>query len=334
MTVNQPSESPSAGTCRWSVMIPTYNPRADYLAETLRSVLAQDPGEALMQIEVVDDGSPQGAPDALVKQVAGDRVTVHREARNLGLAGIWNRCIARSRGQWLHILHQDDLVKPGFYRQLQAGMESPARPALLFCRQEFIDEHGRSKRLSNLELETAGCLPNALTRLAQAQAIQVSAALVRRSIFESIGGLRPDLCFTLDWELWCRIARQFPVWYEPEALARFRVHEGAESSRLTLTGRDVADVRKCIEIISGYVPDAITRARVRRDALQRTAGFALQNAETLAAAGRRGAAWRQLTGALRCDFSARVLKHALWLLPAVAGLVNQRKSPAAQETHG
>ena len=39
----------------WSVMIPTYNPRADYLEETLWSVLKQDPGPDQMQIEVVDD---------------------------------------------------------------------------------------------------------------------------------------------------------------------------------------------------------------------------------------------------------------------------------------
>jgi glycosyltransferase involved in cell wall biosynthesis len=39
----------------WSVMIPTYN-CADYLRETLASVLAQDPGPEEMQIEVVDDG--------------------------------------------------------------------------------------------------------------------------------------------------------------------------------------------------------------------------------------------------------------------------------------
>src|SRR2546423_1107808 len=39
----------------WSVMIPTYNARADYLEETLRSVLRQDPGPEQMQIEVLDD---------------------------------------------------------------------------------------------------------------------------------------------------------------------------------------------------------------------------------------------------------------------------------------
>ena len=55
-------------------MIPTYKARADYLEETLRSVLQQDPGPGQMQIEVVDDCSPGGAPVELVRRVAGDRL--------------------------------------------------------------------------------------------------------------------------------------------------------------------------------------------------------------------------------------------------------------------
>ena len=51
-------ERRDSGACPfWSVMIPTYNPRADYLEETLHSVLQQDPGPEQMQIEVIDDGS-------------------------------------------------------------------------------------------------------------------------------------------------------------------------------------------------------------------------------------------------------------------------------------
>jgi len=75
----------------WSVMIPCYNPRPDYLEQTLRSVLQQDPGTSEMQIEIIDDCSPDGAATELVRKVAGDRVSVHREEENLGLAGIWNR---------------------------------------------------------------------------------------------------------------------------------------------------------------------------------------------------------------------------------------------------
>ena len=114
----------------WSVMIPCYNAPPDYLAATLRSVLQQDPGRELMQIEVIDDASPNGAPVELVKKIAGDRVTVQREEKNRGLAGIWNRCIERAQGRWVHILHQDDLVRPGFYEKFKVGAESPAAPGL------------------------------------------------------------------------------------------------------------------------------------------------------------------------------------------------------------
>src|SRR6266436_7519771 len=104
-------------------MIPTYNARAKYPEETLKSVLQQDPGPAQMQIEVVDDCSPDGAPVELVRRVAGNRVAVHQEPANNGLAGIWNRCIERARGEWVHILHQDDVVFPGFYQSLRTGAE-------------------------------------------------------------------------------------------------------------------------------------------------------------------------------------------------------------------
>jgi glycosyltransferase involved in cell wall biosynthesis len=303
----------------WSVMIPCYNARADYLEETLRSVLQQDPGETVMQIAVIDDASPNGAPEELVRKIAGRRVTVERGEKNLGLAGIWNRCIERAQGRWVHVLHQDDLVKPGFYEALKAGAESPEAPGLLYCAQEFIDENGKHKRFSLPDAKERGCLPDALPYLARALAIQTPSVVVRRSVYEAVGGFRSDLCFTLDWEMWCRIARKFLVWYEPQALASYRVHSGAETSRLTLSGKDVEDVRKCIEIISGYVADPKTRAEVKRQASRRSAMFALKNAENLLLAGRRAAAWRQVSGALKMEFSPKVLKNALWLLPLAAG---------------
>jgi len=197
----------------WSVMIPCYNAPPDYLAATLRSVLQQDPGRELMQIEVIDDASPNGAPVELVKKIAGDRVTVQREEKNRGLAGIWNRCIERAQGRWVHILHQDDLVRPGFYEKFKVGAESPAAPGLMYCRHAFIDGQGKLGWLSDLEAEQPGCLPDALPRQVRKQLIQTPSVVVRRAAYEAVGGFRSDLCFTLDWEMWCRLAQKFPVWF-------------------------------------------------------------------------------------------------------------------------
>src|ERR1700751_1291578 len=98
-----------------SVMIPAYNPAPRQLEQALESVLSQDFGVEAMQIEIVDDCSPNVDVQQLARAVAGDRVGFSRTAKNMGLAGCWNTCIERARGEWVHILHQDDYVLPGFY---------------------------------------------------------------------------------------------------------------------------------------------------------------------------------------------------------------------------
>src|SRR5438046_3073299 len=66
----------------WSVMIPTYNPRADYLEETLNSVLQQDPGPEQMQIEVVDDGSLDNTASEVIRRDGADRVAYQAQPKN------------------------------------------------------------------------------------------------------------------------------------------------------------------------------------------------------------------------------------------------------------
>jgi glycosyltransferase involved in cell wall biosynthesis len=125
----------------WSVMIPTYKPRADYLEETLKSILQQDPGPDRMQIEVVDDCSNNNTAFEVTRRVGAGRVTFHRESENRGLANAWNRCIERARGEWVHILHHDDVVFSGFYERLYHGICNPD-VGMAFSRFAVMDADG------------------------------------------------------------------------------------------------------------------------------------------------------------------------------------------------
>ena len=98
----------------WSVMIPTYN-CAEYLGQTLQSVLAQGLGPDLMHIEVVDDCSNKDDPEAVVNAVGRGRVEFHRKPKNAGAIANFNTCLERSRGRYVHILHGDDTVLNGYY---------------------------------------------------------------------------------------------------------------------------------------------------------------------------------------------------------------------------
>lgn len=229
-------------------MIPTYNPLTDYLEQTLRSVLKQDAGADQMQIEVVDDASPNGAPTELVRKLAGERVTVHCEPCNLGLAGIWNRCIERAHGEWVHILHQDDLVLPGFYQWLRSGVEKFPQAGAALCRHAYCDENSHWHRLSILETPSPGLLQNFVEPLVTAERIACPAIAVRRSTYEQLGGFNPDLKHALDWEMWIRIASKFPFFYEPKILACWRNHANATTSRQIRSGENIRDIAKAIEI--------------------------------------------------------------------------------------
>ncbi|WP_435011774.1 glycosyltransferase family 2 protein (plasmid) [Tundrisphaera lichenicola] len=237
----------------WSVMIPAYNP-SSLLEKALQSVLDQDPGPEEMQIAVVDDHSPSGEAERIVNRVAPGRVEFHRQPANVGLAGNWNGSIERARGRWVHLLHQDDHVLPGFYERLKQAGYGGSKAGAAFCRHYMSDAEGNWEHLSNLEQPDPGVLDGWLGRISRMQLIQCASIVVRREVYELVGGYRADLSLALDWEMWVRIATCFPVWYEPEILARWLVHRGNESSRLEEAGDDIPDVFRAIEVIEGHLP--------------------------------------------------------------------------------
>src|SRR3954470_1404585 len=87
----------------WSVMIPTFN-CATYLREALGSVLSQDPGPEVMQIQVVDDCSTKDDPEAVVKEMGRGRVEFFRRPANGGHSANFDTCLERSRGHLIHLL--------------------------------------------------------------------------------------------------------------------------------------------------------------------------------------------------------------------------------------
>jgi len=265
---------------RISVVIPTYEPER-FLIETLKSVLSQDPGAEEMQIAVVDDGSRRVRTAEIVEATApSGRIEVYEHDDNLGLAGNWNRAISLARGDFIHVLHQDDVICPGFYTQLAAGLSSSARVGMAFSRHAYTDENDMIDRISHRERWRAGVLPNWLERIAETQRIQCPAAIVKREVYERLGGFRSELRYALDWEMWVRIAARYDVWYEPAVLAHYRRHRSAESARLEASGRINVDLMNAIELFSTYLP-VVDRARLKDRAYRRLARLQLRRATKL-----------------------------------------------------
>jgi glycosyltransferase involved in cell wall biosynthesis len=304
----------SGGSPYWSVMIPTYNPRADYLEETLLSVLKQDPGPDQMQIEVVDDCSKDNTAFEITRRLGAGRVVFHAESQNRGLANNWNRCIERARGDWVHILHQDDFVLPGFYDLLRKGAEQSDSGAL-FCRCATVNSTGHWLGISELQRESPGLLDDWHARITVEQLIRCPAIMVRRAVYEQLGGFLPHLRFVPDWEMWQRIASQFPFWFEPSILACYRVHSDSATSRIRSNASDVREVREMIELTAAYHSPARGRM-LAREARFWYAKVALFNARDLLVNVGFAPAWRQIVEAFRLCRSPRVI----WKICSFFGL--------------
>ena len=294
----------------WSVMIPTYN-CANYLRETLTSVLAQDPGAEVMHIEVVDDHSTKDDPEAVVRELAGDRVSFYRQPENVGYIKNFETCLQRSRGKLVHLLHGDDCVRDGFYRKLQRGFEENSEVGAAFCRHIHMDEQGHWNHISWLEQHKSGILSNWLERIAVQQRIQTPSIVVRRDVYEQLGGYdRRMTCWGEDWEMWVRIAARYSVWYEVEPLALYRSSSTSLTGKSVRTGKNIQDFRQAVDIVREYLPSECAD-KLSRSALRNYAFYALNTAKNFISNQDTNAAINQMREAWRCDSSMKIILSSL-----------------------
>ncbi len=297
----------------WSVMIPTYN-CAEYLRETLTSVLAQDPGSDIMQIEVVDDHSTKDDPEAVVKELGCGRVGFYRQPENVGYIKNFETCLLRSRGKLIHLLHGDDCVRDGFYRKLQQGFEENPEIAAAFCRHIIMDEKGHWMSITNLEQAESGILYHWLEQIAEYQRIHTPSIVVRRDVYEELGGFdRRMFCWAEDWEMWVRIAAHYPMWYEVEPLALYRQNSTSLTGRFVRTGKNIQDIRTAINEIQHYLPSELAH-KIKQKSLNGHALLAVGFASQFVAKDDVGAAINQMKEAFLCSSSLKVMYYAFRVL--------------------
>jgi glycosyltransferase involved in cell wall biosynthesis len=310
---------------RWSVMIPTYN-CGRYLEAALRSVLAQDPGSEAMQIEVVDDHSTADDPEEVVARLGGARVAFHRQPEKVGVVGNLNTCLQRSRGELVHVLHGDDLVLDGFYWRLDARLRKHPDAGAAYCRHLYLDEHGRRLDAAPLEPASSGILTEGARFLAAEQRIMTPCIVVRRSVYEELGGFDDRLACAEDGEMWVRVATRFPVYYEERPLACYRLHGSSNTGRNLRDGKSLDYTRLAIELFASYFEPAERRA-VKRTAFSRYATSGLETARSLESQGDAAAARAQLRVVWRLEKSPRT---AAGIARVVAGSLARRVGNRSQ----
>lgn len=259
------------------IVIPTYN-RSALLAEAIGSVQQQTIAD--WELVVVDDGSADGTAERLC--VIEDPRIRCLSQENRGVSAARNRGAALSRAPLLAFLDSDDLW---LSRKLEAQLAFFAkRPDVAICQtEELWVRRGRRVNPGQRHQKRSGwifreCLPRCI--------VSPSAVMLRREVFDRLGGFDESLPACEDYDLWLRAALRYEMHTLSEAQI---VKRGGHADQLSRQwGLDRWRIRALEKILEDELLSAEDRPLVI-DEIRRRAAIVAEGAR------KRGneALWRE-----------------------------------------
>jgi glycosyltransferase involved in cell wall biosynthesis/Flp pilus assembly protein TadD len=198
---------------RLTVITPTYN-RADFLAETIESVLTQSFKDFVFII--IDDGSQDGSAD-IVARYSDPRIRFFRH-ENIGEVRTVNRGLARVETEYFTVVNSDDPILPNSLQRLVDELDQ--NPARLMAYPDWIDIGPSGELLNTIRLPDY----DAETLLTSGWVSLGPGAVFRRDALELVGLRNPLLRYSADLDYIHRLALLSPPLHVKEVLATHRSH--------------------------------------------------------------------------------------------------------------
>lgn len=122
----------------FSIVIPTYNGK-DFVEQTILSVLKQT--RRADEIIISDDNSTDET--IAICRKYSNNIKIYRNFNGpSGFVNGWNNAITYATGEYISILHQDDLLAPTFIEEIEKALTVYPEVRHLFVPCNYIDETG------------------------------------------------------------------------------------------------------------------------------------------------------------------------------------------------
>jgi len=216
-----------------SVIIPSYN-YAAYLERRIESILNQTYPN--IEIIVIDDCSPDNSVEVLQKYEAYPQITLIFSKKNKGWIATNNQGVNLAKGEIVLFAQCDDICEPTMVEKLYAAFQGNVSVGLSFCRSYLVnaagdilgeDYDGRDAAFKHLCKTDVLILRKQLTSfLFNACVIpNLSAVLIRKACFETVGEFSQDYKVCSDWDWYFRVAAKYDVAYVASPLNSFMQHD-------------------------------------------------------------------------------------------------------------
>jgi len=197
---------------------------ADYLAETLDSLLAQTYTD--FDLIISDNASTDGTAEICKRYASMDgRVRYLPLHANIGGIGNHNRLFSLAAGKYFMLASHDDVWLPDYLLRCVQILDSDPTVTLAFCRTAIMD--GSSKLTKRLELESHADSPDVVERFAQFvqiySTLEAGYGVLRTEVLRKV---RPYILHPGSDRVWlCELALRGRFVRIPDHLYYRRVHE-------------------------------------------------------------------------------------------------------------
>ena len=199
-----------------SVIIPTYNGEK-YIREAIDSVLAQSYED--FEIVVVDDGSADNTKEVLDKYEAQIKY-IYQE--NQGRSAARNRGVKESTGEYIAFLDADDLWEVDKLMLQMAYFEKNSNLGLIYS--DALSVRDREVLVPSLFRERRPYAGRCFDKLLYENFIPTQTVIVKKMVFEAVGGFDESIEVSEDYDLWLKILKKYEISYIDKVLARYRLH--------------------------------------------------------------------------------------------------------------
>lgn len=201
-----------------SVIIPTFN-RAHLVKKAISSVLGQTYRD--LEVIIVDDFSKDNTSE-IISEIKDERLKYVKHAQQKGASEARNTGVAASNGTYLAFLDDDDEWFPEKLQlQMDLFQEKP-ETGMIYTGYFYIDAKSK-KTIREFKPKKKGFLDDQL--LEKNCVGTTSTAVIKRECFIAVGGFDNKLRGCQDWDLWIRLAKQYPIDFIAKPLVNFLIHE-------------------------------------------------------------------------------------------------------------
>jgi glycosyltransferase involved in cell wall biosynthesis len=210
----------------FSIIIPLYN-KETYLSKTLNSVLAQTFVD--FEVVIVNDGSTDGsAALAGTFAQADGRIKVFSKP-NGGVSSARNFGISLARADYVAFLDADDFWEPRFLEEMCYLITGYPACGMWGCAYKTIK---RNKELLNCTHLPEGIIDNYFQRILKDRISWTSATVIRREVFDRLGGFPEGMIGGEDYYMWSKVAIHYKMAFTPKVLASYNLSDGALAGRI------------------------------------------------------------------------------------------------------